>query len=448
MALECLEATWSPVIRHTEARFVGQATLIFQTRVIEDTLFEDGGRLPADDLERLLSFRRETKMSDPRDYIFSLLGLFSPSVSRSLSPDYSISVKHLFTAVAKHIIRALGKLRILCSVESPKHIDGEAFPSWVPDWRASSESIRNVLHDRRPGCLHRATRESVLDYDPSTNGDKLHLYGIPIGAVDQAGRYNDFHSISDFNLGSTYDHTNQPITAALRHAQSLELDVAYERIGIKHPDRRRLAEFFDIPMKSRIRRRKCKQCPIAHPMPVMPLGKMKKAKGHVYTAVVVDNCRENIRSRAIFATDSRYLGLGPTCTAAGDQVFLLIGSDLPFILRPAGNEFELVGPCYIHGIMYGEGLCQDFYINKQFYPSSVPGGTWNFSPKKVPRAEWRKIEENSDDSQLGGSVCHELSPTTWSTASEKMKDLKTRRYLLCEDGRSPVLINTKRVIIK
>ena len=447
MALECLEASWSPAFRQTGARFVGQATLIFATREIEDIFLEDWGRLPADELERLLSFRRKAKMSDPRDYIFSLLGLFSPSVSRSLSPSYSISVKDLFTAVAKHIIRASGELRILCSVESPKHIDGEAFPSWVPDWRASSESIRNVLLDRRAGCLHRATRESVLDYDPSTNGDKLHLCGISIGAVDQAGRYNDFHSISDFNLGSRYNHTNQPITAALRQAQSLELDLAYDRIGIKHPDRRRLAEFFDIPMKSRIRRRKCKQCPIAHTMPVLPIEKMEKAKEYMYTDAI-QHCRENITSRAFFTTDSRYLGLGPTCTAAGDQVFLLIGSDLPFILRPVGNEFELVGPCYVHGIMYGEGLCKNFYINKQFYPGSVPRGTWDFSPEKVPRAEWRKIEENSDDSHFGGSVCHELSPTRWNTASEKLKHLKTRRYLLCEEGRSPVLINTQRVIIK
>ena len=445
MALECLEASWSPAFYQAIASFVGQATLIFATRKIEDTFLEEGGRLPPDDLERLLSFRREAKMSDPRDYIFSLLGLFSPSVSRSLSPSYSTSVKDLFTAVAKHIIRASGELRILCSVESPKHVDGEAFPSWVPDWRASSESLRNVLHDRNPRSPYRATRESVLDYDPSTNGDRLHLYGIPIGAVDQSGRYNEFHSISDFNLGDIYDHTNQPITAALRQAQMLDFDYIYERIGVKHPDRRSLADFFDIPMKSRIRRRKCKHCPIAHTMPIIPLANAKEVPG---LGCVLQDWGIRIRSRAFFTTGSRYLGFGPNCTTAGDQIFLLIGSDVPFILRPAGDEFELVGACYVHGIMYGEGLCQNFYINNQFYPGSVPRGTWDFSREKVPTADWRMIEENSDNSQIGGSVGHELTPTTWDTTSEDLKNLNTRRYLLCEDGRSPVLINTKRVIIK
>ena len=177
---------------------------------------------------------------------------------------------------------------------------------------------------------------------------------------------------------------------------------------------------------------------------------MEKAEEHIYTAAVVEHCSENIKSRAFFTTNSRYLGLGPNCTAAGDQVFLLIGSDLPFILRPAGNEFELVGAFYVHGIMYGEGLCQNFYINKQFYPGSVPRGTWDFSPEKVPTAEWRKVEENSDNSHTGGSICHELARTTWDTdaTSEDLKHRITRRYLLCENGRSPVLINTNRIIIK
>ena len=446
MTLECLEASWTPAYRQESVPFFGHQTpfFIFATRKIEDTFLEDGGRLPPHDLERLLSFRREAKMSDPRDFIFSLLGLFSPSVSRSLSPNYSTSIKDLFTAVAKHIIRASGELRILCSVESPKHIDGEAFPSWVPDWRASSESIRNVHHDRSPGSSYRATRESVLDYDPS-NGNRLHLYGIPIGAVDQAGRYNDFHSISDFNLGSRYDHTNQPITAALRQAQTLDFGAVYGTIGLKDPDRRLMENFFDIQRKSSIRRRKCKQCPIAHNIPFLP---MVKAKQDPRLARIVGNCSEDMKSRAFFTTDSRYLGFGPNCTAVGDQVFLLIGSDIPFILRPVGNEFELVGACYVHGIMYGEGLCQNFYINNQFYPGSTPSGTWDFSDEKVPTAEWRTIEEKGDNAHIGGSVCRRLARTTKNTNSEELKDRETRSYLLCESGRSPVSMNTRRVIIK
>ena len=263
--------------------------------------------------------------------------------------------------------------------------------------------------------------------------------------MNQAGRYNDFHSISDFNLGTRYNHTNQPITAALRQAQTFDIDVADERIDVKHPDRRSLAEFFDIPMKSRIRRQKCNQCPTAH---TMPIHSMEKAEKNPKLTYIVQRCREAVASRAFFTTNSRHFGFGPNCTAVGDQIFLPIGSDVPFILRPAGEKFELVGACYVHGIMYGEGLYKNFYINNQFYPGSVPRGTWNFFGNKVPPAEWRTIEEDNDNSEFGGSICHELDPTTWDNIGEELKDSKARRYLLCEKGRSPVLINTKRVVIK
>ncbi|KAK0506929.1 hypothetical protein JMJ35_010629 [Cladonia borealis] len=180
-------------------------------------------------------------------------------------------------------------------------------------------------------------------------------------------------------------------------------------------------------------------------MPILPLKNAKEVPG---LACFFQDWGIHTRSRAFFKTDSWYLGFGPNCTAAGDQIFLLIGSDVPFILRPAGDEFELVGACYVHGIMYGEGLCQNFYINNQFYPGSVPSGTWDFSQDKVPTAKWSNIEETSDNSHIGGSVCHELARTTWDTTSQDLKDSKTRKYLLCEDGRSPVIINTRRVVIK
>lgn len=215
MPLKCLETFVDPAIAQAHSQFSGNARLICTTRKI---FSENSERLPPDDFERLLRFRRHTKAPDPRDIVFSLLGLFSPSVSLSLSPDYSTSIKDLFTAVTIYNMREPGDLRILCSVESPKHLRGEAFPSWVPDWRAPQESYRNVLHDRNPRSGYQTTRGSVLTYDPSPDANELHLYGILIGTVTQAGRLSDFHSIRDFNLTDRYTHTNQPITTALRQA--------------------------------------------------------------------------------------------------------------------------------------------------------------------------------------------------------------------------------------
>jgi len=51
------------------------------------------------------------------------------------------------------------------------------------------------------------------------------------------------------------------------------------------------------------------------------------------------------------------MGLAPFTAQEGDMIYLLPGGDTPFILRPMrNNEFHLVGQCYVHGLIHGEGL--------------------------------------------------------------------------------------------
>lgn len=53
-------------------------------------------------------------------------------------------------------------------------------------------------------------------------------------------------------------------------------------------------------------------------------------------------------------TVNGYLAAVPYTTKDGDYIVILAGGDLPFVLRPAGNHYNLVGPCYVYGIMNGE----------------------------------------------------------------------------------------------
>lgn len=40
-----------------------------------------------------------------------------------------------------------------------------------------------------------------------------------------------------------------------------------------------------------------------------------------------------------------------------DEVSVVLGCDLPILLRPRGsNQYEVVGPCFVHGLMLGEAL--------------------------------------------------------------------------------------------
>ena len=54
------------------------------------------------------------------------------------------------------------------------------------------------------------------------------------------------------------------------------------------------------------------------------------------------------------------LGLMPHSAQRGDEVWLLRGAVVPFVLRPAeGGKYRLVGESYIHGAMFGEMMTEE-----------------------------------------------------------------------------------------
>jgi hypothetical protein len=65
-------------------------------------------------------------------------------------------------------------------------------------------------------------------------------------------------------------------------------------------------------------------------------------------------------SRRAFVTKQGYLGLGPDATQAGDVVVILFGSNVLFVLRESmKDKFQVVGECYIYGIMDGEAIAEN-----------------------------------------------------------------------------------------
>lgn len=60
--------------------------------------------------------------------------------------------------------------------------------------------------------------------------------------------------------------------------------------------------------------------------------------------------------RRYFASDLGYLGWVPRDAQEGDRICAFYGCRFPFVIRPKGEGFQLVGACYMHGIMEGEAI--------------------------------------------------------------------------------------------
>ncbi|RVX67776.1 hypothetical protein B0A52_07704 [Exophiala mesophila] len=88
---------------------------------------------------------------------------------------------------------------------------------------------------------------------------------------------------------------------------------------------------------------------------VLPVAKMLASEGSVeaYTQACVDG----LRNRVIFRTVEGKLGLGPLDVKEHDEIVVLRGGKVPFLLRESRNsvtEFQFVGACYLNGAMHGE----------------------------------------------------------------------------------------------
>jgi hypothetical protein len=73
--------------------------------------------------------------------------------------------------------------------------------------------------------------------------------------------------------------------------------------------------------------------------------------------------------RRLAKTEKGRLASVPPSTKAGDRIILLAGGKTPYVARQRSGvpqQWELVGDCYVHGIMFGEAWKEDLCVEMQF----------------------------------------------------------------------------------
>ncbi|KAH7380875.1 heterokaryon incompatibility protein-domain-containing protein [Cadophora sp. MPI-SDFR-AT-0126] len=70
--------------------------------------------------------------------------------------------------------------------------------------------------------------------------------------------------------------------------------------------------------------------------------------------------------RCVCATVEGDLGQVPFGTRPGDLICIFKGGIVPFLLRKDGDYYQLVGECFVNGIMYGEALDRQDIVEQSF----------------------------------------------------------------------------------
>jgi len=367
-------------------------------------------------LELLLMFRPRLA-TDARDKLYGLLGLIGPEQLNSLNieVDYNLSVEQTYVNCAASILSSMGNLDILATDKPTESSFQGRIPSWVPDWSICTglpaEPILSTGEDDEEMrfCACGTSDTYNVLFAPS---NCLLLSGFvfdDVAIVEQSLTIPKFEMISILrSVNSVWGFLRfiKDIFYGIYHKE--EVLLAWLKLGLKYDGPTPyLAIGQDIDMVFRntlmlgestkdaeareaaYKRWKADKRTLWEMMRDLAWDFVGFLRGchsvhevlaGVYRSAIdmlkflvsdedesdtleFTNLLSGALDRRMARTQTGYLAMLPAQAKSGDQIVLMKGSKVPLVARRINAKWELVGPAYVHEIMYGEAwrdeACQE-----------------------------------------------------------------------------------------
>lgn len=287
------------------------------------------------------------KASNPRDKIIGLLGLANP-LRYHFTPDYAQSIPEVFTQAFRAMIEE-DSWDLRCLTGPRFGTDYPGLPSWVPDFSepVDFESSYHGLSRLDHYYLYNASgaQKPELQHDSAV----LRLRGRRVGTVCR---------ISDPERETSTSGLSVLLSKWLLFAESQHDHHAKSRISKEEFWRTVAADVIYVPQVHNVDDDVWERCTgnaqdfvcleefLGDPLSPPPAGWIVALEAAVF-------------GRAMFSTEQGSIGLCSPKVRIGDEVWVLYGSRVPFVLRPSEkteNKYRFVGDCYLHGAMDGEAI--------------------------------------------------------------------------------------------
>ncbi|OAQ65369.2 hypothetical protein VFPPC_06476 [Pochonia chlamydosporia 170] len=302
------------------------------------------------DVLNLLTYFRTSQASDPRDKIFAFAALTTGRQSATINPDYTIPVNVAYMRFAYAVIKSQNDLNILgfCqkyiqTVESwsSRPIDRDVIPStplpsWTPDWTIMTETTTFAKYELPADSQSKRLYKATTSFEPfvrlieSTNTlnvrgctfDRVFILAPEITSSLILTAMQSWHEW----VMAQYETTNMP--PGLLHDAFLHT-IAADLTQIEGRWVRGISAEWPLPRA---------------------LDDTEEPFDLVSTMGLA------VHSRQLFISEKGFLGLVRFDVTSGDQICLLHGGQVPFVLREVGDAYHFKGECYVHGLMDGEGM--------------------------------------------------------------------------------------------
>ncbi|KAI0412103.1 heterokaryon incompatibility protein-domain-containing protein [Xylaria grammica] len=307
------------------------------------------------------------------DKIYAALGLAQETASDQeefpalLEPDYNKSLQDVYRDLAIFLIIEHGSLFVLSHVDrSPTQ--STTWPTWVPDWRLPKASSEIWAGEQSSFCAD-GNEPLSLSFEQDFNGllleglqvdvvrfygDKLKSYGFGFETYLQELEFVE----GAWNLAKasqTAEHTSHQVAPDHLHTFISTL-LARDQGGNLEGVMDDAAQWMSKHLSNQF----------PHLSPKW-FGSKRGDAGRFHEALV-----RVCTDKRFFITRDGRMGIGPESMKEGDEVAILFGAKVPFLVRRLGPRYTLIGECYVAGMMKGEpverwkksgGSCRRFNIH-------------------------------------------------------------------------------------
>ncbi|KAJ4136584.1 hypothetical protein NW768_004201 [Fusarium equiseti] len=317
------------------------------------------------DFVLVLEASRYFNATNQLDHVYAFLGhpkARDPVTKKPwLQANYSLNLQEQHRLLAASL--AQDSLNFLVQAhQTTRSLKGESgYPTWVPRWNQKTEGHADAFWEAWDASLR---KEEKRPPKVQVNGDQLKLSGVIIDQVDKFTRQmaaSDFDEENDFGarlvdicweVACQKPHPYRPIETMMAFASTLAC--RYEIKGNQPLDgRERVVEQlagYCMHLNNKFYQANLKPKDGAGLWNLNTVLEVRKA--------FTPSFKSHAVNRRFFSTVDGYWGMGPSAMETGDICAVLLGADVPFVLRPKGaeGEYQLVGECYMYGFMDGQAV--------------------------------------------------------------------------------------------
>ncbi|KAF5988993.1 heterokaryon incompatibility protein (het-6OR allele) [Fusarium bulbicola] len=309
---------------------------------------------------QLLQATRHFQSKESKDKIYGLLGIeTADSVGKQIIPDYReiTTPQMVYEDIVRLMLGTNSPLTFL-SGAGPLGIDDRPGPSWVPTWHAPRPwTILPTQQNLGFQCASDAT----MELHPFSKAGELVLKGVIIDHVVSIQESREAWSF--YRRRGYMDFLRQPRWSK-EAWRKCALTLTCGGDGRAYPVDDEAAQLADLAtLLLSGRDHWIISDLIALRDVIEPVEDRMTQARYLREISEGGNSRRYISAvepvhgpYRVFKAASKDFGVGPVDMKIGDKLCVLLGAGVPFLLRPKGDGYLVVGECYVYDLMHGEVL--------------------------------------------------------------------------------------------